>query len=105
MWCLRIGKKPCEWVKCETIGKQPIPRIHHSMNYYEEGNYIIIHGGSNEIDSKEESVLGDLFMFELSKFEWMEITVKFTEFNQTVENRCGHSSIIFCNLFLIKQTN
>ena len=98
---MRIGKRPCEWFKCETIGKEPMARSNHSMNYYEDGNYLIIYGGNHENSCYEKSILNDVFLFELSKFEWVEIKISFNERLKTVENRCGHSSVIYCNILLI----
>jgi hypothetical protein len=96
MWCMRIGKRPCEWFKCETTGKEPLARSHHSMNYYEDGNYLIIYGGNHENSECEKSILNDIFLFELSKFEWSEVKLSFTDPKKSVENRCGHSSVIYC---------
>ena len=39
-----MGRKPLDWIKVDTKGKSPIPRYFHSMNFYERGNYVIIHG-------------------------------------------------------------
>ena len=98
MWCLRIGRKPCEWIKCESKGQEPIARSHHSMNYYEEGNYIIIYGGTKEYSSS--SILNEIYLFELSKFEWIYVKISFSGSALSVENRCGHGGVISSRLFL-----
>ena len=72
LWILILGKKPLEWIKPETKGKIPAPRFFHTMNYYERGNYLIIHGGRNDIIS-ENSALNDTYLLNLENFEWIEV--------------------------------
>jgi hypothetical protein len=91
LWIVRVGHKPIEWIKAETVGKKPSGRYLHSMNYYEEGNYLIVYGGKNDIDSI--SIFNDIYLFELSRFEWIEIKV-FSDSPINVYRRCGHIGII-----------
>ena len=93
IWILRIGKKPLEWIKPNFRGKPPKPRFSHTLNYYEDGNFIILHGGRNDFTS-DSFALNDTFIFDLLKFEWQEIKVYSDQPNFEVFNRCGHSSII-----------
>jgi hypothetical protein len=93
MWVVRVGGKPVEWVKAETEGKKPSPRFLHSMNFYEEGNFIIIYGGKNDTNN-DTQVLKDIFLFEVSRFEWIEIKV-FSDSPISVYKRCGHSGFIY----------
>jgi hypothetical protein len=99
MWVLRIGKKPLEWIKLKTIGPAPPQRHSHTMNFYEEGNYIIIHGGKNN-SLVNGYALDDTYLFELSRFEWIRVILYSDSINNFVFNRCGHSSIIFSIEFL-----
>ncbi len=95
LWILKIGKKPLEWYKPETRGMPPSPRYSHSMSFYEEGNYVIIHGGRNDLTS-ESFALNDTYILELSKMMWCEVKL-YSDLEQfNVFNRCGHSSIIYC---------
>ena len=49
LWLLLIGKKPFEWKLISDFeGMKLPPRYFHSMNFYEEGNFLIIHGGRND---------------------------------------------------------
>ena len=48
LWVLKVGRKPLEWSEIKAKGKPPCPRYLCSMNYYEEGNFIIIHGGKTK---------------------------------------------------------
>ena len=94
VWVLRIGKKPLEWIKLKTNGTPPTPRCAHSMNFYEEGNYLIIHGGRND-SSSDSFALNDTYILELARFDWIKVKVYFDKPNVSVYNRCGHSSLIY----------
>jgi hypothetical protein len=95
---LIIGSKPLKFLKPECKGTPPSPRILHTMNYYEEGNFLIIYGGKN--DFTERSDFNDIFLLELSKLEWLEIKV-FSSEPITVMSRFGHSSFIDVNKLII----
>jgi len=88
-----------EWVKPLVRGKPPQPRYLHTMNYFEEGNFLIVHGGRNDFSSESFS-FNDTHMFDLQKMEWQEIKLYSDASNFQVFRRCGHSSIIYCNFFL-----
>jgi hypothetical protein len=92
VWILRIGKKPFDWIKPQIYGNPPSPRYLHSMNFYEEGNFLIIYGGRN--DNIESSALNDIYLLELQKLEWIKVIV-YSDANIDVYNRCGHSSIVY----------
>ena len=101
LYILKIGIKPCEWIKCDyTKGKKPCPRYFHSMNYYENGNFIIIHGGRN--DSKSDNfALNDTFILNLINLNWIEIEL-YSQYNDfKIFSRCGHCSIIYENKLII----
>ena len=100
LWILVTGKKPMEWVQPETKGKPPSPRYFHSMNYYEKGNFLIIHGGRND-NMSDSCALNDTFIFDLENFEWANI-ILYSQLNGfKVLNRCGHQSAIFSNKLII----
>ena len=90
LYALLIGKKPLEWIQIETKGQSPSPRYMTSMNYFEEGNYIIIHGGRN--DYSINMVMKDTYILEMSRLEWLR--VDFGQNNNIVKNRCSHQSCI-----------
>jgi N-acetylneuraminic acid mutarotase len=100
LWILIMGKKPLDWIKVETKGKPPIPRYFHTMNFYERGNYVIIHGGRNDIFS-EKSALNDTFLLNLENFEWLEVKLYSNSNNFNIVNRCGHQSIIYSDKLII----
>ena len=62
------------------------------MNYYEEGNFLIIYGGKNDSDN-DSYALNDIYLFEVNRFEWIEIKV-FSDSPISVYRRCGHSGFI-----------
>ena len=100
LWILITGKKPMEWVQPETKGKPPSPRYFHSMNYYEKGNFVIIHGGRNDTMS-ESSALNDTYIFDLENFDWVKITLYSQLAGFKILSRCGHQSVIFANKMII----
>ena len=91
MWLLRIGKKYLDWMEIATLGKPPCPRYLFSMNHYEKGNYIIIHGGKTKT-LKSEYILKDTYLFELFRMEW--IKVEFGCFDDIIKPRFSHAGII-----------
>lgn len=99
VWVLRLGRKPLEWIKLETSGIKPCPRYLHTMNYYEDGNYVIIHGGRSDLT--DSYALGDTYILELNRLEWLRVDIVFDNLHTKVYNRCGHSSIIYSK-YLIK---
>ena len=101
LYVLILGKKPCQWKKIENIkGKKPSERYFHSMNYYEPGNFLIIHGGRN--DSKSESfALDDTYIFDLDLYQWHQIHLISNSINFRVMARCAHDSVIFSDNLII----
>ena len=100
LWILLMGKKPLQWIKPETKGKPPAPRYFHTMNYFERGNYLIVHGGRNDSVS-DNSALNDTYLLNLENFEWIEVTLFSDNNDFKVANRCGHQSIIYIDKLII----
>ena len=100
LWILILGQKILEWALLETKGKLPRPRYNHSMNYYERGNFLIIHGGRND-NMSETSAFNDTFVLDLENLEWynVELYSHLSEFK--ILSRCGHQSIIYNNKLII----
>ena len=63
-----MGKKPLECFQPETKGRTLSPRFYNNMNYYEKGNFLILHGGRND-DQSESFELNNTYIFELEHFE------------------------------------
>jgi hypothetical protein len=94
MWILKVGRKPLEWLKVNCEYQVPQPRYAHSLSFYEKGNYLVLHGGRNDYSS-DSFALGDTWLFELSRMEWIEVQhySNLTDFQ--IYNRCYHSSIVY----------
>lgn len=73
-------------------GNHSLPRYSTSINFFEEGNFIVIHGGKFDDSHNNESSLNDTFLLELYKLEWLRID--FGEENNNVFRRFNHCSII-----------
>ena len=70
------------------------------MNYYENNNFVIIHGGRN--DSKSDSfALNDTFILDLGNLNWIEVDLFSQNDNFNVLSRCAHSSIIHDDKLII----
>ena len=100
LWILITGKKTLEWVQPQTKGKTPTPRYFHSMSFYEKGNFLIIHGGRNDLMS-ESSALNDTYIFDLENFDWLKVELYSEIRGFKVLNRCGHQSVIYSNKLII----
>ena len=98
MWLLRIGKKYLDWIEIATLGKPPCPRYLFSMNFYEQENFIIIHGGKTK-SLKSEQILNDTYLLDLMRFQW--IKVLHGSFDQIVKPRCSHAGIIYNKRLII----
>ena len=98
LWLLKIGRKPLEWTEIKAKGKPPCPRYLCSMNYYEKGNFIIIHGGKTK-SLRNENILKDTYLFELFRFEW--IRVKYGCFKSLVRPRFSHAAVIYKDKLII----
>ena len=101
LYVLILGKKPCQWKKIENIkGQKPSERYFHSMNYYEPGNFLIIHGGRN--DSKSESfALNDTYIFDLDIYQWVKVDLMFNSADYKILPRCSHDSVIYADTLII----
>jgi hypothetical protein len=100
LWILITGKKKLEWMQPQTKGKPPTPRYFHSMSFYEKGNFLIIHGGRNDLMS-ESSALNDTYIFDLENFDWLKVELYSEIRGFKVLNRCGHQSVIYSNKLII----
>ena len=61
------------------------------MNYYEKGNFIIIHGGKTKT-MNSEVILKDTYLFELFRMEW--IKVEHGCFDNIIKPRFSHAGVI-----------
>ena len=100
LWILTIGQKLLEWNLAETKGIPPRSRYNHSMSFYERGNFLIIHGGRNDLMS-DTIAFDDTFVLDLEFFEWFKVEL-YSQFDKfKVLSRCGHQSSIYGNKLII----
>jgi len=83
---LKIGKKVAEWYFPRTEGQAPCGRTSCSLNYYEELNVLILHGGKSEY----QEFLSDTYILDLENYIWNKITI----FDSIPIARAEHSAII-----------
>jgi hypothetical protein len=89
-----------EWFKPEVKGTPPTPRYSHTFNFYEDGNYAIVHGGRNDYSSSSFA-LNDTYLLELTKLEWIKVIIYSEPSNIHIFSRCGHSAVVHSKYFLI----
>ena len=95
IYLLHIGKAPCWWEKIENVkGMKPLPRYFHSMSYYKQGNFLIIHGGKNIYS------LNDTFLFDLVNYQWSKIIISGVD-QDSIVPRHGHQSAVCGNQLII----
>jgi len=90
---LKIGKKVPELIFPRTEGQPPIGRLNCSLNYCEELNVLILHGG--KIESQE--YLNDLFMLDLETLNWIKIII----YDSEPVLRADHTAIVLNSKLLI----
>ena len=95
-----LGQKPIFWNKIKTNGNPPCPRYYHTMNYFEKSNFLIVHGGRNDILSST-SALDDTYVLDLTNFGWMKIILYSNLPDFKVFSRYGHKSTIFLDKLII----
>ena len=94
LFIIKLGKNPLEYKTIEPFGKGPSARILCSMNFFEPGNFIIIHGGKNNF-----CTLNDTFILEVHRMEWLKVNYDID--NNLIKFRCGHQSVICGNDLII----
>jgi len=90
---IRIGRYPLEYSELQCTGKPPSPRINCSIDYYDNFNLLIVHGGRHKADF----CLTDIFLFDLENLRWMNLDIK----NTNVFPRCEHISALAHNRLII----
>lgn len=101
VWLLPIGRKPCEWLKIPTEGQPPSPRYMATMNFYEEANLLIIHGGRSISSVNDEMTLGDTYVLHMQRYQWNLVDFSFpNEFYRTFP-RFGHTSFLYTDKLVI----
>ena len=92
LYVIKVGIKPLEIVMLKTNGIAPCPRYDSSLNYYEKGNMLVVHGGRSNKEESENG-LNDTFIFDLYNHTWTQ--VEYFNINYKIPERYFHQSIIF----------
>ena len=100
LYILRIGRRPLEWGKVKTQGIGPSSRYLSSLNYYEEGNCLVIHGGRND-GMLHDFALNDTYILELFTLNWIRVEYCYEGGLMRVNNRCAHETLIYHHKLII----
>ena len=96
LWFIRVGTKPVDIINLRTVGKPPSPRMNCGMCYLNELNFVVIHGGKNQLE-ESNSVLGDVMLLDLENFHWIKPVYK----EETFEPVCGHINFSYGNTIFV----
>eukprot|EP00347_Sterkiella_histriomuscorum_P003273 403364919 len=93
-----------------TQGQTPPARYMHSMDYYKQGNLLVIVGGRNDqlhdyqITSLQQSysqyILDDIWILKLSNLEWQRISPS-NQYTELVKPRFNFCSVILGSTLII----
>ena len=100
IYVFHMGREFCWWENLENIkGAKPCPRYFHSMSFYRQKNFLIIHGGKTDSKNGDYS-LNDTFLFDLKAFQWNKIILTGID-ESLIKPRYGHQSVICRNQLYI----
>jgi len=91
LYVLRIGGKPLEWTIIKTEGTSPCGRYDTSLNFYERGNMLVVHGGRT-IKGENDNSLNDTFILDLLSLNWIEVEYYYKKY--AAPQRYSHQAII-----------
>ena len=80
-----------EWTIIRTAGASPSGRYDTSLNFYERGNMLVIHGGRT-IKGENDDILNDTFILDLYSLNWIE--VEYYNKKYVIPRRYSHQAII-----------
>ena len=87
----------------KTNGIAPCPRFDCSLNFYERGNILIVHGGRT-IKNQHENGINDTYFLDLFNFNWIQ--VEYFNDKYMVPPRYFHQSVVFAgNLYIFGGMN
>ena len=92
LYVIKIGIKPLEVILLKTTGKPPCPRYDSSLNFYEKGNMLIVHGGRSN-NQENENGLNDTYILNLYYLSWTQVEYFNNKF--IVSPRYYHQCVIY----------
>jgi hypothetical protein len=100
VYVIRICRKPLEKIILNISGIQPPPRSHASLNFYENLNVLILHGGRND-KFKKGVCYNDFWILDLELLQWSKLSTYDGISKNAVEARADHCAIIHNNNLII----
>jgi hypothetical protein len=97
LYRIKLFKNIFEIEKVNANGIPPSERSNCSLNYFEDLNVIILHGGHNETQNK---FFNDTYVFDIVSSNWINMKLS-NELNEPILERCSHSSVILKNELII----
>ena len=96
---LRVGQKPLQWITPDTMGKPPMARYQHTMNYCSRINCLVVYGGRNDrvAETKEGGRLGGFMVLWLENLNWVDVSTA----GSKPTHRFSHCSIMFGSQLLV----
>lgn len=92
---LKIGRRPVEWYTPKINGTPPTGRINAQLNFYNDLQILILHGGRNDKDKR--LVFNDIFVLDLIAMTWIK-----TGYTSNIpKDRTEHKSVIYGDKLII----
>ena len=103
LYVIKVGMRPLEIVMIKANGVPPCPRYDSSLNFYEKGNMLIVHGGRSN-NGEYLNGLDDTFVFDLHNLTWKQ--VEYFNNKYIIPPRYFHQSVVFAgNLYIFGGMN
>ncbi|CDW72708.1 kelch motif family protein [Stylonychia lemnae] len=64
-----------QFLQPQCQGQYPPGRYMHSMEFYQEGNFIVIAGGRNDALETSKIILDDIWILKLNSLEWQKVII------------------------------
>lgn len=100
VYVIRICKKPLEKIILNITGVSPAPRSHASLNFYEDLNVLILHGGRND-KFKKGVCYNDFWILDLELLQWSKVSTYDGISKNAVEARADHCAVVNHNSLII----
>lgn len=100
LYVIKLNKKPFDSILLKTNGVQPSPRSHSKINFYENTNLLILHGGKNN-NLCDGVTFNDFWVLDLENFNWYKLNTNDGVSKYNCPPRAEYCSLIHDhNLFI-----
>jgi hypothetical protein len=100
LYVIKNGRKPLERILLKISGTAPAPRALANMNFYENLNIVILHGGRNDL-LKNGVIFNDFWLIDLENLVWYKLITNDGISKYVTECRAEHVSTIIENNLII----